>query len=301
MRNVCIKSAFQNNKIKTRNTIFSVQSSSVILRDLTLPVAEDSQLTGAVAYEMEQYVSVDGKDTVMEYRVVDEVIEEGVSKNKIKVATMPKDMIDNYFSFAREIKKKPYILDINSNAVSKIFAGELDINDEKYIPEKSIAIVDFGYKTTNINIITNGALEFSRLLSYGNRDIDAIISNYYNITPGEAEIKKIEEIQLDIIEDDIEDPDSIYAALKASINQLIRELQKVLQYYSSRSSNNNLDTMYIYGGGSRIKGLDAYLKQTLNLENVVKIESLFSPDYEIAMDGIKIDDYINALGAMVRL
>jgi type IV pilus assembly protein PilM len=297
-----LKAGFRNNRMRSKNAIISVQSSAVIIRDLVLPAAQkQEQLAGAVAYEMEQYVSVDGRNNVTEFKVVDEVIEDGVAKNKIRVATMPKEMIENYYKLTKEVKLRPYALDVHSNAISKLFSNEFMINDEKYIPETTIAVADFGYKTTMINIITRGVLEFSRLLNYGSRDIDLIISNYFNLTPGEAEAKKMDEIDFEKIDSAAEGPDSIYSSLKSSFTQLSKELQKVIQYYTSRSSSNNVDTMYIYGGGAKVKGMDAYLKQLLNLNRVIRIENISSADLIFDVENLEIDTYINALGAMIRL
>ena len=104
-----------------------------------------------------------------------------------------------------------------------------------------------------------------------------------------------------MIEGGADDSESVYASLKPSVTQLTRELQKVIQYYASRSTGTSIETMYIFGGGSRIKGFDIYLKQMLGLNDVVRIESISSPEITIETENVEIDNYINALGAIVRL
>ncbi|HCS75750.1 MAG TPA: hypothetical protein DIW17_17995, partial [Clostridiales bacterium] len=102
-----IRRSLTINKIKGKNTVITTQSTSVITRDILLPIAERKQLDNMVKYEIEQYLPIVASEYVVEYSVQGETIEDGVSKYKVQVAAMPKNMVGNLANLIRECGLKP--------------------------------------------------------------------------------------------------------------------------------------------------------------------------------------------------
>ncbi len=247
--------AFSQNKISAKSAIICFQSASVITRELVLPDAQQQQLGGVVRYEMEQYLPAAANSYIIEYRIVENLVEDKIGKSKVRVAAIPRDIIDGYYQFFRQMKLKPAVFDIQSNAVTKIFAGGLDINGERYSTDKTVAFIDIGHENTVINVMSKGMLEFSRLAAYGGRDLNAALASFYNVSLDKAEQKKISEFRLDRVDSANDTSDGAHSLSVNIMNQLMTEIQKVFQYYINRNQGNKIEAVYLHGGGSNIKGL----------------------------------------------
>ena len=152
-----------------------------------------------------------------------------------------------------------------------------------------------GSRTTTVNIITGGKLEFSRILSFGGREIDTVVAPQYNLTLEKAEQKKTE-IKLDSSSYGSEEQQE--DAVKHTLIQQVAEMQKVLHFHTSRGAGGSIQTIFIYGGGSGLKGLEGFIKSMVNI-NVIKIDDLGIIKTKPLMEP-GLDHFINAAAALIR-
>ena len=294
-----IRRSLTSNKIKGKNTVITTQSTSVITRDILLPVAERKQLDNMVKYEIEQYLPIVANEYVIEYSVAGEVIEDGVSRYRVQVAAMPKNMVENYANLLSECGLKTVALDLHSNAVAKLFFQKVSINGEAFNQEKTIAFIDLGHHSITIHILHKGHLAFSRIINLGSKEIDNEIALIFNLSLEDSENKKIKEANLD--------PDGFSEHVSDHCNDIIRskvdiwlsEIQKIFQYYISRTTGNRIDGIYLLGGASGLKGLSKYVEQALNLKTqTIDNIDIVKPDKKIGE--LNPRNYINALGGLIR-
>ncbi len=290
-----LKNTLLEKRISSRNVIFVVQSTQIITRDFTIPFVKTNELGNAVQYEMEQYIPGSPERYHIEYRITDDFKDGDVRRLKIHAAAMPKEIVEGYFKLADELKMTPVALDIHSNAVYKLFCGQFSVNNKSYDQYGSYALLDIGYKTTSISIISGGKLEMNRIIAFGGREIDTAIAPFFNLTLDRAEQKKLG-MRLNLDSDNYNDEDE---PIKTILGQLTMELQKVLQFYSTRGNGKPVNDIFIFGGSSLLIGLDEYLKRNISV-NVIKIDYLDSIKKICAMDPALLY-YLNAAGALIRL
>ena len=298
-----LKEAIQNlmaeNKIKDKNTVLTIQSTSVITRDITLPSVKQEELGNMVKYEIEQYLPIVATEYVIEYTLIEEVIEDGIRQSRIQVAAMPKNMVENYLNLLKEAGLKPIALDIHSNAVAKLFSNAVTINRENYAPDKTIAFIDLGYCSINIHILSRGKLAFSRIITLGASEIDLEISTVCGLTQEQAEAKKIREANLERQKDEMSSSNPIQDILRSKLDIWLFEIQKIFRYYISRTTGNRIDGIYLFGGSSKLKGLPGYMEQALNMKTS-RIDRLGGIRTDRDMESFCEGDYINALGGLIR-
>ena len=85
-----------------------------------------------------------------------------------------------------------------------------------------------------------------------------------------------------------------------NIDGWIEDMNKIFKYYTTREANNKIDLIYLYGGGSQLKGIEQYLQKellipTFRMNNVHKV--VF--ENELAAKDISI--YVNAFASLIRL
>ena len=294
-----IRTGLQKLSVKAKSAICTVESSSIITRELVLPLLKSTEMNGMVRYEIEQYLPIMLSEYVIEYKILEELVHENTKMARILVAALPKLIAEGYFNLLKELNLKPLALDMNSNAISKLFIKGLIINNEGYNLDQTVAIIDMGYNNLNINIISKGIPQFNRIIPLGGKDIDMNIANTFNISFEDAEQKKIIDGNLRI-----NDPISTSGALlndtiQSSIDAMIMEIQRIFHYYTSRSTGNKIDKIYLYGGSSKINGLNEHLSSSFNIP-ASKIGQLNNIKISSNIIGFDLEDYVNSAGAIIR-
>jgi type IV pilus assembly protein PilM len=294
-----IQSLISKNKVKEKNTVLTVQSTSIITRDITLPSVGREQLDNMVKYEIEHYLPIVATEYVIEYSVVSENKTEDADQYKIQVAAMPKNMVENYLNLVKDLGLKPIALDIHSNSASKLFALATAINGTTLDKEKTLAFIDLGYSSINVHILSKGKLDFNRIINLGSRELDSEISIACNMTLEQAEMKKIQDAELNPSTFNDLTIDSFHELVRSQVDIWLSEIQKIFQYYISRTTGNRIEAIFLYGGSSKLRGLSNYFQHVLNLPTMnVDEVNIIKPTKNVKNFNPRY--YINALGGLIR-
>lgn len=286
-----IKSSIKNfldlEKIRVGKIVFTIQSTSVIIRDVILPYAKEEELKSMVNYEISDYLPIELNDYVIEYKVLDYIQEGKEKKAKILVAALPKSIVDNYLKLSYDLKLKPYIMDLSFNAMTACF----DSNNTD-----TIAVIDLGHRFIEITVIANGVIEFSRLINHGARELDLSIANYFNLTLEEAErVKK--EYSINKL-DESNTSAALKEVVKESLNLWMIEIDKIFQFYMSRNASNKIDSVYIHGGSAKLQGLCQYFNEyfeipAFTIKDINGIKTVKNID-------IDYDCFLNCIGGIMK-
>ncbi|WP_313569048.1 type IV pilus biogenesis protein PilM [Acetoanaerobium noterae] len=269
-----IQGALNANSVKLKDVICTLESTDAIKRELVVPAVAPEDLSEMVSYEIGQYLPIDINSYVLQYKIVREFEEENVKKYELLVAALPKEIVHNIYSMLIEMGLDPYALDIHSNAVDKI-AAEYELFNEASIKENTVAFLDLGHENINVIIVEKGQYKFNRLIKNGTRDFEQLTTEF--------EFKTIDEISqhLDVVD------------------RWIEEIDKVFKYYTSRSVDNTIDKIFIYGGISVMEGLDTYIHERVNIpveliKSIDNVEIVAGNEYTLAQS-------LNAISAIIRL
>ncbi len=293
-----IRKVLSQYKIKTKKVVITIESTSIIRREIELPMAKPEEMDAMIIYEIEQYLPITLSEYVIEYKITEEFVENKLKKCKILVAALPKIIAEDFLQLVKSLELTPSVLDINSNAISKLIGTKALINGESFSTDNTMAVLDIGYNNINLTIVANGATRFSRLITLGGNDIDINIANSFNLDMKHAEDKKEKEGSLskaarsDTLDSMIND------MIKFSVDRWIEEIQRMFQYYTSRDTHNRINSILLYGGSSSLDGLEDYIKTSFNMP-VYRLKS-FANIKTGSLENIKLEYYLNAVGAIIR-
>lgn len=284
------------NEINIKDVYFTTNSKEIINREMIVPKAEEDELDTVVEFEVQQYLPIILDNYVIQYQILEEIKGESeevsIDKLRIMVVAYPKSMVEQYLSLAEELDLNPKVLDVNFNAISKLFKNNIE----------TIALVDIGAESININIVSNGKIEFTRIIQKAGDLLDKTIAFRYDLDIEEGEKRKKQYV--DLREDNEDNKEQVLEELnivvKEKLNEIIEDVGKVVQFYKNKNVGNKIDKIYIYGGGSRLKGIEGYSEAILNIP-VVKINSMSNVVLEKNVNEEDLDYYLNAIGAIIRL
>lgn len=289
-----IQYILEENKIKAKDAICTTNSSAIINRELVIPKVEDDEMETYVKYQMQQYLSINLDNYILQVTVLDDHIEGDEGKMKVRVISFPKKIVSEYYKFLNDLHLRPYVLDVTFNSVSKILnMGEFINKSED--EQQVVAAIDMGAASINVNIYDNGVLEFTRMIKSGGNELDYVLKDKYFSTNGNVLSIKKEKANLEA--DTFSDENK---EIKDMSDEWADKIEKILHFYKNKNSNVQIDKIYIYGETSRIKGMDKFIESKLGIstERITKIENknIIIKDLDV-----EIDTFLNVIGSIIRL
>lgn len=310
-----INSAIISGDIESKEVIYTIESKSIITRDIELPSVVDKDIKNMLDFEIGEYFPVNLEEYVVQSKIVDQIDTEQEKKSIVAVSILPKKIAEEYIALTESLGLKPVALDKNDNSIYKLLNDSFINNDDSEYTNSTVAIVDIGFTSTNIIIIENGIFRFSRIVDSAGRDIDMNIANSYNLSLEESEqrklnLKNITQMEMPIQNLGVPEIEVAATSLEASENMIkevvagaltdiCKNIEIVFRYYTSRGSQNTIDYIYIYGATSKMEGIDRYIENTFNTRTF-KINRLTNVRLGRKQRDADISLYANAIGAIIR-
>ena len=288
-----LSKALNDHGVKAKDAIGCLNSTQIINRELLIPVVAPDEMETVVRYEIQQFLPINLSDYLIQYVILGEVEVMGEKRLKLNVITFPEKMARSYYDLLKELGFKPYALDVSYNAISKL-ATYSDLLEQVTTAEGTVAFVDMGAQSIDLNIFTDENIQFTRLIKSGG----AIIDEKLNQLP-DMSIKSAVSLKQEADLREIGSSHLVQRAIILSIDEMLYELERVLQFYRNKAVGNTIDHVYLLGGLSHLKGLETYMENRLNTP-VSKLKDISLTDVNQALTPAVLGDYANALGAMIR-
>ena len=138
--------------------------------------------------------------------------------------------------------------------------GEVDMDS---LPD-SMVILAMGTDATDL-IVTNGVKLWLRNIPIGGNHFTKELSRELKLTHAKAEHLKRNARQA-------EDPKTVFQAMRRVFNDLKKEIDRSLSYYSGMDKNASLDRIVLLGNAARLPGLRQYLTKQLEMD-IAKVTS----------------------------
>lgn len=251
-----IKEVFKASKIKPSNTVAGFSAQNVILRHIKVPVMKDDELSEAIKFEAEQYVPYAMEDVALSYAKLSEIEEEGMGQFYILLVCAQKETLSNYLKTLKMSGVVPKVVDVDNLGIAN--ALHMDIGEEEII-----AVIDIGAATTNINIFSNGVLDFHRNISIAGNNITSIIQSVLKLEFAQAETIKKEE---GVVSIDEGDTNEVSEVIRTSIEELASEIRRSFDFFKAQTRQRSIDKIILTGGSAKLKNLDVFLANELGIE-----------------------------------
>jgi len=289
-----LNQALMQNNIKAKDAICTTNSTLIINREILIPKVQEDEMDTVVRYEIQQYLPINLEDYILQVTILGE--EESADENKrlnVRVIAYPEKIARGYYNLLLRLNLKPYALDVNYNAVNK-FINHMGINSEfEYKSDDSVAFIDMGASSIDVNIYRNGQLDFTRIIKNGGNDIDEILLHRSGINTSEIQKFKKENINLN------EDLDLVNTEVREVIDDWIEKIEKIIQFYKNRNIGNEVSSVIIFGGSSKIEGIESYMATKLGIKT--KRKEISKIVFKSNDDGKPVDDFINVIGSVIRI
>ena len=237
-----------------------------------MPKASDEKLRGMIKFEIEEYLPIDVDKYLVDYKILEEVNEGGVDKYKLLVGALPRNIGQYYYDFLKSIHRDPVALDTESNVIAKGFERGLKINgDNVNVEAKTIAYIDIGHSSIEMNVIEKGILKFNRTLEHGLKDIEERVIV-------EEDRKTIEEELME---------------------KWIQSIERMFLFFTSRETERHIHQIFLYGGGASLQGFSEKMEKSLDIPTRL-IKELDIIDFGKSCEDCPLSIYLNAILSLIR-
>jgi len=292
-----LKEEMKASGVRTKNIAVVSSSSTIISREIIVPYVDNNEeLKTLVNYEIEQFLAINLNNYVIQFMRLEEVIVDEVRKQKIFTIIYPKNLIESYRNLAEKLLLNPYALDISNNSIRKLSSTTDIYNVDLINKEESILYLDLGYKSVDLSIVNNNKLEFIRVIPIGGIEIDKFIADLNGISMEEAEEIKKAQVEVGKRRKENQLNDGVVEVIEG----WLEDLNRIIQFYTNKSNGKKISHIYLYGGTSKLRGIDEYISLKTGIETT-KIITANNIEFSKNVNTTTIEEYVNALGALVRL
>jgi len=292
-----LKEEVKTSRVRTKNIALVSSSSTIISREIIVPYVENNEeLKTLVNYEIEQFLAINLNNYVIQFMRLEEVIEDEVRKQKIFTIIYPKNLIESYRNLAEKLFLNPYALDISNNSIRKLSSIADIYNVDLINKEESILYLDLGYKSVDLSIVNDNKLEFIRVMPIGGIEIDKFIADLNGISMEEAEEIKKTQVEVGKHRKENQLNDGVVEVIEG----WLEDLNRIIQFYTNKSNGKKISHIYLYGGTSKLRGIDEYIALKTGIDTT-KIITANNIEFSKNINTTTIEEYVNALGALVRL
>jgi len=246
-----LRRLLKEGKIGAREVNMSVPIFSSFLTVMELPQMPESEMINAIQFEAKKYIPVFLDSVAIDWSLI------GTSsdgKILILLVAIPKDLINEYATIARETGLKLLTIELETISAAHALIG----ND----PVPAV-LMDMGSRDTTISVVDGGHLRISHSIETSGEDLTRALANGLNISWRRAEeLKKENGLKI------MDSNSQITSVLTPLLDIIIKATQDIIDIYFSKTKK-KIEKLIIYGGASKMPGFAEYLHNRLKMDVVI--------------------------------
>ncbi len=235
--------------ITTQRVAIAIPAYRTFTRSLKLPKLKPNQLREAVELEAEQYISMPLEDLYLDY----EIIKQTEDSTELFVVAVPKTIVDSYLELAEILGLETVLIEPTLSSSGRLFS----LDDQS---DLATFLIDFGSLSSDISIFDKHML-VTGTVQGGGENFTESIKTKMGITPQEAGLIKtryglgLSKKQADIKQ-----------ALEPTLQQILREIRRMMRYYEERYGDDRpIGQIITLGGGANMPGLSEYMTEAMRM------------------------------------
>ena len=251
---VAIKQLVKDTGTKSHEVTIALPESKVFTRVIEVPQLSSRELTSAIKWEAEQYIPLPLDQVNVDFTILRDSTATGTNKMEVLLVAAPKALMDKYLTIIEMSGLTAIAAETEIIATSRAVA--------RSIPNvKNVMVVSLGAQTTDIAILKNGILVFTRSVSAGGDAITRAIAQNLDFNQTQAEeYKRTYGLQSDKLEG------KIVNAAKPIMDTVVNEIRRSVAFFEEKYKDQHVETIILSGGTARLPGMVIYLAQTINFE-----------------------------------
>lgn len=216
---------------------------------------ELSEARSLLEFKLEENVPLSARDSYFDYYIGKEPVD---GRLIAAVTVCAREVIDKYFEACKQADVTPLSFEVESQALARAVLPEKD--------QGTKLLVDFGKTRTGLGIVHKGVLLYTSTVELGGNELSAALRRQLG-EKEEADLSRIKNEQ-GLVRGTTST--SASEALLPTMSAIKDEIQTRIQYWNDKyASARPIEEVILCGGSSNLRGLPAYLSETLGIETTL--------------------------------
>lgn len=306
-----VKAKLQESNIKSKKVVFTIASSKIANKEVIIPLIKEKRIQDVIEANASDYFPVQISDYTLTYSILEKMVTKESKKLRLSVFAAPNSLIKNYYSIASLLDLDIVAIDYIGNSAYEILKKQQSTNTE--------LIIQMNEQSTLISVLRGEILKLQRTVPYGTASvIEAVLQNRFFVVENEVQAIQLlssqnlinnqfqfisQEVAVTSLnhDEDYMNNHALRHDITDSLNLLINNILRVIDYYASRYQTEKIEMIYITGQGSRFKGMKELLYHETGIAvNVLQeLPSVIFPK-DVDITNMEQSEYIGPIGAAAR-
>lgn len=254
-----VERAIKRSGTRHKHVAVAVPAASVITKTIKMPAAmADNERQAQIEMEADHYIPYPLDEVNLDFCVLG-ASESNPDEVDVLMAACRKEVVDDYLAVIQTSGLIPSVVDIETYAMESAY-GLLAAHMPGGGLEKTLAMLDVGATTTNINVVHNNRSVYTRDHVFGGRQLTEEIQRRYGLSYEEAGLAKKQGGLPDNYQTDV---------LRPFMEAMCQEIMRALQFFYSASPFNSVDQIVMAGGCAQIAGIDELVAARIGVPAIV--------------------------------
>ncbi|OGI38440.1 MAG: pilus assembly protein PilM [Candidatus Muproteobacteria bacterium RBG_16_62_13] len=254
-----IERVIKRSGTRHKHVAVAVPAASVITKTIKMAAAmADNDRQAQIEMEADHYIPYPLDEVNLDFCVLG-ASESNPEEVDVLMAACRKEVVDDYLAVVQTSGLVPSVVDIETYAMENAY-GLLAAHMPGGGMEKTIAMVDVGAASSNINVVHNNRSVYTRDHVFGGRQLTEEIQRRYGLSYEEAGLAKKQGGLPDNYQTDV---------LRPFMEAMCQEIMRALQFFYSASPFNSVDQIVLAGGCAQITGIDELVAARIGVPAIV--------------------------------
>ena len=295
-------------QIKLKRVMFTISSTRIVTREVVLPYVSKDKIINMLQANAADYLPVRVQDYHLTYKLLDVFTDETkVKRMKLLFLAVPLGLLEGYYDLAKFMNMTLECIEYTGNSIIEM------INQIK--PEGVALSIHMGEAGSVVTVFKDGVMDLQRHVSAGAMLAVDAMQEFEDLP--DDDFNRMDTLQKlirdDVVntvlpsEDDIAEANEKYNQVRDDFTRrafqkvyitrafahYLGQLLRIIDYYRSKNPDVVLDSVYLSGIGTEIKGIDGLIEFELGIKTR-KISSLPKVEFTRYSE-------LNSFAAMVLL
>jgi len=255
-----IRDLWRRGEFRGKKVAVAVANPSVVVREVDVPRMDESDLHGALRYQVQDYIPIAIEEALLDFLPLDEFVNaDGVEMMRVLAVAAHRNMVSDFVGVLARAGLEPTAIDLGPLAAARALTDAVPAVLSDHECE---AIVDIGAGVTGLVVHERGTPQFVRILAEGGADLTDELAAALGVSVEDAEMRKMAS---EAAPQGAPVEPGTPAAIERRVRAFIDDVRLSLEYYASERDRAPVRRVLLTGGGALLAGLQGRLSGALGV------------------------------------
>lgn len=277
-----IKAWLHKNHVPLKKLRLAVSCPGVITRMITLPLMSARDLDKLLTEQVDQYFTLNIADYVIDYRVLERLVENGELRQRVLLAALPKYQWETLWSEWEEIGFKPQVVDLAADGLARLYSKLAPDTPKKESTTDleaplDLAIVDLSADRVEFILLEHGVFFLYSDLEVSLEVLDQVAMAMNDTTQeiGNGQTEEAEDTNLQTVR--------LHAWAKTEVETILgnvlQSLSEFFGFFAARHFGKSIDRIYLTGDYSDLPFVQEIFQANLETYTQVGFPNAWRPRF----------------------